>query len=136
MHDNTRFPLIRLTGDALLAKISDHAQLSREQKARICGYVTIGSDGDECVEMLEFMAAVLESRGVYVDAKRNGCKNIHHLLKVESDGTLEVNAIYAQMAELQFGDDVDVVYTNDVIDLKRTEKSSKGFSNDPEAIAA
>ncbi|MGB8698751.1 MAG: hypothetical protein WCD18_04980 [Thermosynechococcaceae cyanobacterium] len=48
-----------LTGKALLQKLQEIPKLSRSEKARECGYVSLTKDGQERVNIGTFLNAVL-----------------------------------------------------------------------------
>jgi hypothetical protein len=52
-----------LTGKALLQRLKEIPGLSRSAKARECGYVNVGKNGNTRVNIGEFLNAILEARG-------------------------------------------------------------------------
>ncbi len=67
----TKKKIETLTGDALLAKVKELENHSKEEKARACGYYTITKNGVERVNMMKFYNALIEAEGVQLDSNTN-----------------------------------------------------------------
>lgn len=126
---------IPLTGEALLQRVRDLADLPREQKARLCGYSMIADDGTEYVDMMQFIVAVLEANGVQVgqsseDSRDEGWRASYRLT-VQPDSSLVIDAAYTKLIDLQPGDELAIslgknhVYLNPIDRVE--EDLSKGF---------
>ena len=57
-----------LTGKPLLQKLKEISNLSRSAKARECGYVSVGKNGNTRVNISGFINAILEARGVSLES--------------------------------------------------------------------
>ncbi|HEY9736819.1 MAG TPA: AbrB family transcriptional regulator, partial [Trichocoleus sp.] len=57
-----------LTGKALLKKVKELENLSKEEKARACGYYTLTKNGVERVNMMKFLNALIEAEGIQLDS--------------------------------------------------------------------
>jgi AbrB-like transcriptional regulator len=53
-----------LVGEELLQKVKELGNVSREEKARECGYYTETKNGVERVNMMKFLNALLDADGV------------------------------------------------------------------------
>jgi hypothetical protein len=53
-----------LEGEALVKKVKELADLSKEEKARACGYYTATKNGVERVNMMKFLNALLDAEGI------------------------------------------------------------------------
>ena len=61
-----------LEGEALLQKVKELGNLSKEEKARACGYYTVTKNGVERVNMMKFLNALIDAEGIELDSKANG----------------------------------------------------------------
>ena len=58
-----------ITGEELTQKVKqlDH-QLSKEEKAKACGYYSVNKNGLERVNMMQFLNALIEAEGIDLDS--------------------------------------------------------------------
>ncbi len=56
-----------LTGEELLHKVKKLGNLSKEEKAKTCGYYSITRDGLERVKMMQFLNALIDAEGIVLD---------------------------------------------------------------------
>jgi SpoVK/Ycf46/Vps4 family AAA+-type ATPase len=74
-------PASPLTGDALLQRVKELGDISKEELVRACGYVGTRADGSERVNFTAFYEALLNAKGQSLDStdetqiKRNGGKD-------------------------------------------------------------
>ncbi|MDJ0634854.1 MAG: AbrB family transcriptional regulator, partial [Xenococcaceae cyanobacterium MO_188.B29] len=52
-----------LIGQELLSKVKELGNLSKEEKARECGYYTVTKNGVERVNMMKFLNALIDAEG-------------------------------------------------------------------------
>ena len=58
-----------LTGQPLLTKVKTLNDLTREEKAKACGYSKVAKDGTERINIMAFLNAVLDAEGMDLDAQ-------------------------------------------------------------------
>jgi len=51
-----------LTGKELVLKVKELDDLSKEEKAKACGYYTVTKDGGQRVNMMKFLNALIEEK--------------------------------------------------------------------------
>lgn len=115
-----------LTGEKLLAKIKELDQLSREDKAKACGYYSFDPDGSERLNVMAFLNAVLDAEGVDLDAQpTNGSgtsgRQPSYMISVQTNGNLLVGAAYTKQMELTPGDRFEVSLGRKHIHLTKVE---------------
>jgi len=119
-----------LTGEKLLAKIKELGDLSREDKAKACGYYSFDPDGSERLNVMAFMNAVLDAEGVDLDAQpsSNGTgtsgRQPSYMVSVQTNGNLLVGAAYTKQMELTPGDLFEVTLGRKHIHLTKVETDS------------
>ncbi|MBF1991480.1 MAG: AbrB family transcriptional regulator, partial [Fischerella thermalis M48_A2018_028] len=57
-----------LTGEELLKKVKELENLSKEEKAKQCGYYTVTKNGIERVNMMKFLNALIDAEGIQLDS--------------------------------------------------------------------
>lgn len=98
-----------LTGEALLQRVRELQDASKDQKARACGYVTITKNGRERVNSLQFLNALLEAQGITLDNElklgrgRTG-RSPSFRVSVQDNGNLLVGAAYTRKMGAKPGD--------------------------------
>ncbi|UJB72893.1 AbrB family transcriptional regulator (plasmid) [Acaryochloris sp. 'Moss Beach'] len=117
-----------LTGQALLTKVKTLNDLTREEKAKVCGYYKIAKSGTERINVMAFLNAVLDAEGMDLDAqgdrkKKHGGRNPTFRISVQSNGNLLVGSAYTKRMELQPGDEFEIALGRKHIHLKlKTEE--------------
>jgi len=53
-----------LTGEELIHKVKELGNLSKEEKAKVCGYSTVTKNGVERVNMMQFLNALIDAEGI------------------------------------------------------------------------
>jgi AbrB-like transcriptional regulator len=90
-----------LTGEALLAQVKQLGDLSKDAKARACGYLTTTKTGQSRVKMMQFQNALLDAMGVALEGSSSGSRGGRtpgYRIRVQSNHNLLVSAAYtAQM---------------------------------------
>lgn len=100
-----------LTGKALIKKLKELERLSKEEKARACGYVKITKSGRDRVNLLGFLRAVLEAEDIQLDpaalSKRGG-REAGFRITVQGNGGLLIGSAYTKQLGLQPGDEFEI----------------------------
>ncbi|QCS48790.1 AbrB family transcriptional regulator [Picosynechococcus sp. PCC 11901] len=119
----TKKKIETLTGDALLAKVKELENHSKEEKARACGYYTITKNGVERVNMMKFYNALIEAEGVQLDSNTNaqgrGGRAATYRISVQSNGNLLIGSAYTKKMGLQPGDEFEISLGRKHIHLKQ-----------------
>lgn len=116
-----------LTGEKLLTKIKQLDHLSREEKAKACGYFSFDPDGSERLNVMAFLNAVLDAEGVNLDAmpNQNGSgtsgRQPSYMVSVQTNGNLLVGSAYTKQMELNPGDTFEVTLGRKHIHLTKVE---------------
>ena len=116
-----------ITGEELIQKVKqlDH-QLSKEEKAKACGYYSVNKNGLERVNMMQFLNALIEAEGIDLDSatKTNGRggRSASYRISVQSNGNLLVGSAYTKELGLQTGDEFEVILGRKHIRLKQLEQ--------------
>jgi len=103
-----------LTGEALLKKVKELENLSKEEKARECGYSTLTKNGVERVNMMKFLNALLEADGGLEldgkgkDANGRGGRSASYRIAVQSNGNLLIGPAYTKKMDLMPGDEFKI----------------------------
>ena len=125
----TESPLI---GETLLRKVKELGNLSKEEKARACGYYTVTKNGVERVNMMKFLNALIDAEGIELDSKVNGNgrggRSASYRISVQSNGNLLIGSAYTKQMGLKPGDEFEITLGRKHIHLKQIE--------DPEEEAA
>ncbi|WP_217833096.1 AbrB family transcriptional regulator [Picosynechococcus sp. PCC 7002] len=119
----TKKKIETLTGDALLAKVKELENHSKEEKARAFGYYTITKNGVERVNMMKFYNALIEAEGVQLDSNTNaqgrGGRAATYRISVQSNGNLLIGSAYTKKMGLQPGDEFEISLGRKHIHLKQ-----------------
>ena len=127
-----------ITGEELTQKVKelDH-QLSKEEKAKACGYYSVNKNGLERVNMMQFLNALIKAEGIDLDSatKTNGRggRSASYRIQVQSNGNLLVGSAYTKELGLQTGDEFEVILGRKHIRLKQLEQ---GLEEDVAAVAS
>ncbi len=116
-----------LTGTALLQKVeelSKEAQnLSKEEKARACGYYTQTKKGVERVNMMKFLNALIDAEGIELDSSSEGQgrggRSASYKISVQSNGNLLIGSAYTKKMGLEPGDEFEITLGRKHIHLKQ-----------------
>ena len=114
-----------LTGEALLKKVKDLDDMSKEEKARECGYYTVTKNGVERVNMMKFLNALIDAQGIELDGKQQGNgrggRSASYRISVQSNGNLLIGAAYTKQMDLKSGDEFEISLGRKHIHLKQVE---------------
>ncbi|PZO52069.1 MAG: AbrB family transcriptional regulator [Phormidesmis priestleyi] len=101
-----------LTGKALLKKVKELEHLSREEKAKACGYYTVTKKGVIRVNMMKFLNALVEADGIQIDSTQSGNgrggRSASYRIKVQTNGNLLIGSAYTTKMGLQPGDEFEI----------------------------
>ncbi|MGB7251439.1 MAG: AbrB family transcriptional regulator [Phormidesmis sp.] len=117
-----------LTGKALLKKVKELEHLSREEKAKTCGYYTITKSGVTRVNMMKFLNALIEAEGIQIDSTQSsngrGGRSASYRITVQSNGNLLIGSAYTKQMGLQPGDEFEISLGRKHIRLTQLESGS------------
>jgi hypothetical protein len=112
-----------LTGKALLQKVKDLDDLSKEEKAKACGYYTLTKAGAPRVNMMKFLNALIEAEGIQLDSAQNGNgrggRSASFRITVQSNGNLLIGSTYTKQMGLRPGDEFEITLGRKHIRLKQ-----------------
>ncbi|HEY9850610.1 MAG TPA: AbrB family transcriptional regulator [Leptolyngbyaceae cyanobacterium] len=101
-----------LTGEALLKKVKELDNLSKEEKAKACGYYTVTKNGVERVNMMKFLNALIDAEGIQLDSKQGGNgrggRSASYRISVQSNGNLLIGSAYTKQMGLKSGDEFEI----------------------------
>jgi hypothetical protein len=114
-----------LTGEALLRKVKELGNRSKEEKARMCGYYTITRSGVERVNMMKFYNALIDAEGLELDGKVSGNgrggRSASYRISVQQNGNLLIGAAYTKQMDLNPGDEFEISLGRKHIRLKQVD---------------
>lgn len=111
-----------LTGKNLLSKIDELGNLSKEEKARSCGYYTVTKNGSERVNMMKFLNAVIDAEGINLDVNSDrggGGRSANYRISVQSNGNLLIGSAYTKKMDLKSGDIFEIKLGRKIIKLEQ-----------------
>lgn len=114
-----------LVGEALLKKVKELENLSKEEKAKECGYYTITKNGVERVNMMKFLNALIDAEGIQLDsapsANGRGGRLPSYRISVQSNGNLLIGSAYTKQMGLNPGDEFEITLGRKHIRLKQVD---------------
>lgn len=117
-----------LVGEDLLRKVKELEHLSKEEKARECGYYTVTKNGVERVNMMKFLNALIDAEGIELDGKQNGQgrggRSASYRISVQSNGNLLIGSAYTKQMDLTPGDEFEISLGRKHIHLRQVERES------------
>lgn len=120
-----------LTGEDLLRKVKELDNLSKEEKARACGYSTLTKNGVERVNMMKFLNALIDAEGIDLDGKQNGQgrggRSASYRITVQSNGNLLIGSAYTKQMNLSPGDEFEISLGRKHIHLRQVEPEEQYF---------
>lgn len=115
-----------LTGEALLTKVKQLDSLSKEEKAKECGYYTVTKNGVERVNMMKFLNALIDAEGIELDGKQSsngrGGRSASYRITVQSNGNLLIGSAYTKQMGLKPGDEFEISLGRKHIRLKQVDE--------------
>src|SRR4028119_394957 len=118
-----------LEGDALIKKVKELENLSKEEKARACGYYTVTKNGVERVNMMKFLNALIDAEGIELDSKVNGNgrggRSASYRISVQSNGNLLIGSAYTKQMNLKPGDEFIITLGKKHIRLRQIDSDER-----------
>ncbi|NJL82255.1 MAG: AbrB family transcriptional regulator [Chloroflexaceae bacterium] len=115
-----------LTGEDLVKKVRELGNLSKEEKARACGYYTVTKNGIERVNMMKFLNALIDAEGIELDSSPNGQgrggRSASYRISVQSNGNLLIGSAYTKKMGLQPGDEFEITLGRKHIHLRQLDE--------------
>ena len=112
-----------LIGQELLSKVKELGNLSKEEKARECGYYTVTKNGVERVNMMKFLNALIDAEGIELDSSANGHgrggRSASYRISVQSNGNLLIGSAYTKKMGLEKGDEFEITLGRKHIHLRQ-----------------
>jgi len=133
-----------LTGVELLEKVNSKelGHLSKEEKARACGYYTVTKNGIERVNMMKFLNALIDAEGIELDGGKDGAngrggRSASYRISVQNNGNLLIGSAYTKKMGLEPGDEFEISLGRKHIHLKQIETAEDGTDDvtEPEVAA-
>jgi hypothetical protein len=119
-----------LTGKALLQKVKELDDLSKEEKAKACGYYTVAKGGGKRVNMMKFLNALIEAEGIQLDSIHNGSgrggRSASFRITVQSNGNLLIGSTYTKQMGLEPGDEFEISLGRKHIRLRQLNVEDDG----------
>ncbi|WP_044304840.1 AbrB family transcriptional regulator [Richelia intracellularis] len=114
-----------LIGEELLTKVKELENLSKEEKAKECGYSTVTKNGIERVNMMKFLNALIDAEGIQLDSSPSlnghGGRSASYRISVQSNGNLLIGSAYTKQMNLQPGDEFVITLGKKHIRLKQVD---------------
>ena len=118
-----------LVGEDLLKTVKELENLSKEDKAKKCGYYTVTKNVVERVNMMKFLNALIDAEGIQLDGKQNGNgrggRSASYRISVQSNGNLLIGAAYTKQMELQAGDEFEISLGRKHIHLRQIDQEEE-----------
>jgi hypothetical protein len=112
-----------LIGEELLQKVKELDELSKDDKAKACGYYTLTKSGSPRVSMMKFLNALIEAEGIQLDSAQNGNgrggRSASYRITVQSNGNLLIGSTYTRQMGLKPGDEFEITLGRKHIRLKQ-----------------
>ncbi|MGG6294589.1 AbrB family transcriptional regulator [Leptolyngbya sp. AN02str] len=125
-----------LTGKALLQKVKELSHLSSREKAKRCGYQTVGKNSQVRVNLADFYEALLAARGISLgtEGEKDGRgREPTYRVSVHKNGQIVIGATYTEKMGLQPGDEFEIKlgYKHiHLVQLDKTKGSTKSRSDE------
>lgn len=114
-----------LTGQTLLDKVKQLEHLSKEDKAKQCGYYTVTKNGVERVNMMKFLNALIDANEIQLDGKQSGNgrggRSASYRITVQANGNLLIGSAYTKQMDLKPGDEFEISLGRKHIHLKQID---------------
>ncbi|MGF1673055.1 MAG: AbrB family transcriptional regulator [Rivularia sp. (in: cyanobacteria)] len=114
-----------LVGEDLLKKVKELESISKEEKAKQCGYYTVTKNGIERVNMMKFLNALIDAEGIQLDsssgANGRGGRSASYRISVQSNGNLLIGSAYTKQMGLEPGDEFIITLGKKHIRLKQVD---------------
>jgi len=128
-----------LVGEELLKKVKELENLSKEEKAKQCGYYTVTKNGIERVNMMKFLNALIDAEGIQLDSAPNangrGGLSASYRISVQSNGNLLIGSAYTKQMNLKPGDEFVITLGKKHIRLRQVDGEEREILEIAEATA-
>ncbi|MDF5724927.1 MAG: AbrB family transcriptional regulator [Rhizonema sp. PD37] len=128
-----------LVGEDLLKHVKELESLSKEEKAKKCGYYTVTKNGIERVNMMKFLNALIDAEGIQLDsapsANGRGGRSASYRISVQSNGNLLIGSAYTKQMNLLPGDEFIITLGKKHIRLRQVDSEEKDGMESMEATA-
>lgn len=128
-----------LVGEELLKKVKELENLSKEEKAKECGYYTVTKNGIERVNMMKFLNALIDAEGIQLDtsagANGRGGRSASYRISVQSNGNLLIGSAYTKQMNLKPGDEFIITLGKKHIRLRQVDSDDSEVGEAIEATA-
>ncbi|MBD2300762.1 AbrB family transcriptional regulator [Nostoc sp. FACHB-87] len=128
-----------LVGEDLLKKVKELENLSKEEKAKECGYYTVTKNGIERVNMMKFLNALIDAEGIQLDSAPNangrGGRSASYRISVQSNGNLLIGSAYTKQMNLKPGDEFLITLGKKHIRLRQVDPEDREGIEEIEASA-
>jgi hypothetical protein len=126
-----------LKGEALLKRVQELDHLSKEDKAKECGYYTIMKDGNERLNMMKFLNALIDAEGIELDGRTSngnsrGGRSASFRISVQANGNLLIGSAYTKKMELTPGDEFEISLGRRHIHLKQVSSNAESNGSQDE----
>ncbi len=103
-------PITPLTCEALLQRVKELEHLSKEEKAKACGYASITKNNQDRVNLMKFYNALMEADGGILESKGSGKggRSASYRVSVQKNGNLLIGSAYTQIMGLKAGDELEI----------------------------
>ena len=112
-----------LVGPTLINRVKELGNLSKEEKAKKCGYYTVTKNGVERVNMMKFLNALIDAEGIELDSTSNGQgrggRSASYRISVQSNGNLLIGSAYTKKMGLKQGDEFEITLGRKHIHLRQ-----------------
>lgn len=118
-----------LIGEELLKKVKELENVSKEEKAKACGYYTVTKNGIERVNMMKFLNALIDAEGIELDSTSHtngrGGRSASYRISVQSNGNLLIGSAYTKQMGLKPGDEFEITLGRKHIRLKQLDQEDE-----------
>jgi len=121
-----------LTGKALLQKVKELSHLPRREKAKRCGYYTVGKNNQTRVNLADFFEALLAAKGtpLSIESPKDGRgREPTYRVSVHKNGQIVIGATYTEKMGLKPGDEFEIKLGYKHIHLKQIDSDEIGDRN-------
>lgn len=126
-------PTAPLTGKALLQKVKELSHLPRREKAKRCGYYTLGKNNQTRVNLADFFEAVLAAKGTQLSTesvKDGRGREPTYRVSVHRNGQLVIGSTYTEKMGLKPGDEFEIKLGYKHIHLIQIDSDRNGAMDD------
>lgn len=125
-----------LIGEDLVKKVRELESLSKEEKARACGYYTVTKSNVERVNMMKFLNALIDAEGIELDSKQTsngrGGRSASYRISVQSNGNLLIGSAYTKQMGLNPGDEFEISLGRKHIHLRQLDREGDVIEEEEE----